>query len=125
MYERIKTARKFLNLNQTKFAESIGLTQTALSMIEIGRSKLTEKNVKLICSTHNISERWLRSGEGDMFCASPYEKEFHDIFTSLMPVTQEYLIIVARELLNTQKRLIDTIQDDITNTMQTDDDGNT
>jgi transcriptional regulator with XRE-family HTH domain len=113
MYERVKIARKFLNLNQTEFAKSVGLTQTALSMIEIGRSRLTEKNIKLICGTHNISELWLRSGEGEMFCASPYEKEFHNIFTYLMPETQKYLIIVARELLNTQKRLVDTIKDDM------------
>jgi transcriptional regulator with XRE-family HTH domain len=111
MHERVKKARKYLNLNQTEFAKTVGLTQTALSMIEIGKSKLTEKNIKLICNIHNINERWLRCGEGEMFCASPYEKEFSDIFAELMPATQEYLIVVARELLSTQKRLVVSFKD--------------
>ncbi len=41
-----------------------------------------------------------------MFFASPYEKEFTDIFTHLAPETQQYLLLMARELLHTQERLL-------------------
>jgi transcriptional regulator with XRE-family HTH domain len=111
MHKRIKNARKALKLNQTEFARQVGLTQTALSMIEIGKSKLTKKNIKLICVIYNISEHWLETGEGDMFSASPYEKEFREIFSSLMPDTQQYLVLMARELLNTQRKIVDTVVD--------------
>ena len=89
------------------FAEQIGLSQTSLSMIEMGRNPLTDKNIKLICSTFNVNERWLRDGEGEMFAApSPYARELEQILESLAPATQEYLLLVARELLNTQRKLL-------------------
>jgi transcriptional regulator with XRE-family HTH domain len=92
-------------MSQLNFAKHIGLSQTSLSTIECGRSRLTDKNVKLICKTFNISEYWLRTGNGEMLSASPHEKEFQEIFNRLLPDTQEYLLLVARELLKVQDKL--------------------
>ena len=107
MNERLKQLRKALKLYQGDFAKQIGLTQTSLSVIESGRNSLTDRNIKLICSTFNVNERWLRDGEGEMFAApSPYARELEQILESLAPATQEYLLLVARELLNTQRKLL-------------------
>ena len=109
--ERLKLLRKTLKLYQGDFAKQIGLTQTSLSVIENGRNSLTDRNIKLICSTFNVNERWLRDGEGEMFAAaSPYAKELEQILESLAPATQEYLLLVARELLNTQRKLLEERQ---------------
>jgi len=78
---------------------------TALSMIELGENALTEKNVKLVCMTFNVSEEWLRTGSGEMFAASPYETGFFEIYGSLLPETQEALLRLAKDLLATQKKL--------------------
>ena len=105
--QRLKLLRKELGLSQGDFAERIGFKQTALSMIESGRNILNDRHIKLICSTFNVNERWLRDGEGEMFAAaSPYAKELEQILESLAPATQEYLLLVARELLNTQRKLL-------------------
>jgi DNA-binding XRE family transcriptional regulator len=105
MLNRLKEIRRTLGLNQTSFAKRIGLTQTALSMIEVGKSAFTEKNIKLICVTFNIDENWLRTGRGTMFLsASPYEKELLDIFSRLSPDTQEFLLEMARNLLKKQRK---------------------
>lgn len=106
MHRRIRMLRKALGLNQTDFAKQLGLTQTSLSMKESGRSVLTEKNVKLICSTFHVNEEWLRRGQGDMFTASPYEKELTDIFETLTVETQQCLLQMAKELLRVQQRLL-------------------
>ncbi len=106
MNNQIKTLRKSLGLNQTDFAKQIGLTQTSLTMIESGKRTLTERNIKIICSTFNVNESWIRDGEGDMFKSSPYEKEFVQIFGHLTPETQQYLLLMAKELLNTQQKLL-------------------
>lgn len=76
-------------------------------MKESGRSVLTEKNIKLICSTFHVNEEWLRRGQGDMFAASPYEKELTDIFETLTVETQQCLLQMAKELLRVQQRLLD------------------
>lgn len=106
MYNRIRTVRKALAMNQTEFARQLGLTQTSLSMIESGRNTITDKNVKLICTTFNISEHWLRTGDGEMFSASPHEKEFREIFDKLTPDTQQYLLLMAKELYKIQEKLL-------------------
>ena len=103
--DRIKLVRKSLSLNQRKFARQIGLTQTALSMIELGKSVLTERNIKLICTTFNVDEDWLRTGQGKMFgFKSPYEKELLEIYGKLTPDTQEFILEMAHSLLKRQKK---------------------
>lgn len=106
MIERLKQLRKVLKINQTNFAKELGITQTAYSMIENGNNPLSDRHIKVICSCFNVNENWLRTGDGDMFFSSPYEKEFTDIFGHLAPETQQYLLLMAKELLNTQQKLL-------------------
>lgn len=106
MIKRLKQLRKVLKINQTDFAKQLGITQTAYSMIENGNNPLSDRYVKVICSVFNVNETWLRIGEGDMFFSSPYEKEFTEIFGNLAPATQQYLLLMAKELLNTQEKLL-------------------
>lgn len=65
--ERVKEARKSLNLTLEKFGERLGVRKTAISKIENGENNLTEQMLKSICREFNISEEWLRDGTGDMF----------------------------------------------------------
>jgi transcriptional regulator with XRE-family HTH domain len=111
MRERLKYIRKKLGLNQTEFARLIGLRQTALSMIEVGTTALTTKNIKLICATFNVNEQWFRTGMGEMFESSPYIKELLAIFERLSPDTQDFLMEMARNLLKKQEK---TNQDIVT-----------
>ena len=105
--QRTRLLRQALKLNQTDFARQIGLTQTSLSMIEVGNNSLTDKNIRLICATFNVREAWLRDGEGEMFnTPSPYAKELEAILDRLKPETQEYLLLIARELLAVQRKLL-------------------
>jgi transcriptional regulator with XRE-family HTH domain len=100
---RIRLIRKTLGLNQGEFARQIGLTQTALSMIELDKVALTDKNIKLICATFAVDEDWLRTGKGEMFGAqSPYEKELLETFGKLTPDTQEFILDMAKNLLKRQ-----------------------
>ena len=103
--DRIRLIRKELGMNQGEFAEKIGLKQTALSMIELEKVSLTEKNIKLICATFAVNEDWLRTGKGEMFSSmSPYEKELLDVFGKLTEDTQSFILDMARNLLNRQKK---------------------
>uniref|UniRef100_UPI0040569403 helix-turn-helix domain-containing protein n=1 Tax=Agathobacter sp. TaxID=2021311 RepID=UPI0040569403 len=106
MIKRLRQLRKTLKINQTNFAKQLGLTQTAYSMIENGNNPLSDRHIKVICSVFNVNEHWLRTGDGDMFFFSPYEKEFTEIFSNLAPATQQYLLLMAKELLNTQEKLL-------------------
>ena len=107
--DRIRLVRRTLNLNQVEFAKRIGLTQTALSMIEIEKTALTDKNIKLICATFAIDEDWLRTGNGEMFgTVSPYEKELLTVFSKLTAETQEFILEMAQNLLKRQEKQNDS-----------------
>jgi transcriptional regulator with XRE-family HTH domain len=106
MKDRILAIRKTLRLNQSEFAGRLGIKRAAPSMIEVGTNNLTDQNIKLICMTFGINEQWLRTGAGDMFSdASPYETEFFEIYRDLMPETQHAILQLAKQLLETQKKL--------------------
>lgn len=67
MKDRIKELRKALKMNQTQFGEKLGLATTGISSIETGERVVQERHLKLILSAFpNVSEKWLRSGEGEM-----------------------------------------------------------
>ena len=103
--DRIRLVRKTLGVKQGEFARRIGLTQTSMSMIEMGRATLTDKNIKLICATFAVDEKWLRTGKGEMFGAvSPYEKELLEVFGKLTADTQEFILEMARNLLKRQEK---------------------
>ena len=107
MHQRVRTVRQALDLTQKEFAQQIGLAQTALSMIEVGKNTLTDKVVKLICAEFGVNETWIRTGKGVMLTESPYMKELCDILVNLTPETQRYLLLMARELLSVEKTLLD------------------
>lgn len=65
--ERVRYFRKdVLHMNQTEFALSIGMKQTGVSYMEQEGATVTDQAIKAICSVHNISEKWLRSGAEPM-----------------------------------------------------------
>ena len=68
MNERIHELRKIMNLTLSDFGERIGLSSGALSDVERGRYPVQERHIKLILSAFpDVSETWLRSGDGEMF----------------------------------------------------------
>lgn len=67
MNERIKKLRKALDLTQQEFGDRIGIKRNTLANYEIGRNEPIDAVVSLICREFNISEKWLRTGEGEMF----------------------------------------------------------
>lgn len=105
MNERITEIRNFLNLSQKDFAEKIGLKQGSLSDLETGRANITDRIILLICSQFNVNEEWLRFGNGQMFQKDKKQNEFFEIFDNINPVLQDFLIEVAKDLLDAQKKL--------------------
>lgn len=63
--ERVKYVRKEkLNLTQEAFGTPLNLSRGNIANIEVGRVKLTERNLLDMCSIYNINEEWLRTGNG-------------------------------------------------------------
>ena len=66
--DRLRVIRKSLpkKTSQEVFAKSLGLTRTAYNKYELGLVIPSDTFIQLVCSKFNISEEWLRTGEGEM-----------------------------------------------------------
>lgn len=65
--DRVKQVRSELGQTQIEFGSRTGISQGHLTSIESGKRAVTEKTLKVICATFDVSEVWLRSGKGEMF----------------------------------------------------------
>lgn len=67
MNKRIKELRKALGLTQQEFADKIGVKRNSMANYETGRNTPIDAIVVSICRIFNVSEEWLRTGQGEMF----------------------------------------------------------
>lgn len=65
--QRIKILRTELALTQLEFANTIGVTQTALSHIESGRNGISYDVFLNIIRTFSVNPFWIMEGKGHMF----------------------------------------------------------
>lgn len=73
--DRLKIARKAKKLSQAEVAEHIeGLSQSAYSQLESGKSKTTTKGVEL-AELFGVSPAWLVTGQGEM-TTTPTQRRF-------------------------------------------------
>ena len=71
MGQRLKLIRKTLGFTQDQLAQRLGVGKTALSMIETGKARLSNRNKNILVQEFNVSPEWLETGEGEMFNADP------------------------------------------------------
>lgn len=67
MQNRIKELRKALGLTQAAFGERIAVKPNTITNYETGLRVPSDSVIRSICREFGVSERWLRSGEGEMF----------------------------------------------------------
>lgn len=67
MNERIRALRAALGMNQRDFSDRAKIGHSTLAMFETGDRLPKDIHVSQICSTFGVSEKWLRTGEGEMF----------------------------------------------------------
>ena len=65
--ERVRVLRGELGLTLAKFAEVLGVSGPAISMIESGKNAVTDRTRSAIVREFGVSELWLRTGEGEIF----------------------------------------------------------
>jgi transcriptional regulator with XRE-family HTH domain len=100
---RIKGIRSALGLSQNKFSSIVALSNGYIARVETGHIAVNDRLVKLVCSSFNVNESWLRYGEGDMFLeAMPEDKRFKNLVNlvrGLPPKYQDFLFGVLDMLL--------------------------
>jgi len=119
--ERVRKLRGALKISQKRFADFLGIGNTAVSKIEKSETGFSEQNFLLICTPNRfengraVNPEWLRSGQGEMFIDAAYpinerleklksnEKELIEIYDKLFPDTQREVIRYASDKLELQE----------------------
>ena len=94
IHQRLVLLRKSLKLTQAVFSKDISISNGYQADLELGNKKLNPRIIRLICSTYNVSRRWLETGEGEMFIRNPGDKleKVKDIFRQLDPAFQDFVL---------------------------------
>lgn len=64
-----------MDLTQQEFADRIKVKRNTVATYELGRSEPSDAAISLICKEFNVNERWLRTGEGEMFLQMTRDEE--------------------------------------------------
>ena len=100
MKERIKELRKVLDLTQEEFANRLHIKRNTIAKYETGRGEPIDAVVSLICREYGVSERWLRTGEGEMFTRRSRDEEiaeaFGRIFTGPDDFKRRWISVLCR-----------------------------
>lgn len=99
---RIAAVIKASGLTKTAFAERLNVSQSFVSRLAVGASVPSDRTILDICREFNVSERWLRTGEGEMFVQLSREEE---ITKFAMEVIRDPASEFQRQLISTMARL--------------------
>lgn len=75
LQDRIKQIREHFGLSQAHFAQKINKSPGFISLVETGRSNVSNNTIKSICAAFSINESWLRNGEGQMTSQAAVDME--------------------------------------------------
>lgn len=102
MNERISAIRKEAGLTQEEFGARVGgLSRNYIWMIEKGDRVPSDRTILDICREFNVSETWLRTGEGDMFQPKSRNEELMEFAVSVAEgdpgsIQAQLLAVMAR-----------------------------
>lgn len=113
MNERLKKIREYYGLNTRDFAEKLGMSNGAISLLENGKRNCTAQFVNSVCVVFTeINEEWFKTGKGEMLKPLDREQEvakiakrllqadYDDIYAkwvkNLSQLSQEELVMLDR-----------------------------
>jgi transcriptional regulator with XRE-family HTH domain len=100
--KRIKQLRQTLDMSQVEFARAIYISNGYIAELECEHRRVNERIIHLISLTFGVNEKWLKTGEGEMFFNTTGEKlqRMVSLFCELPTNFQDYVMQQIEQLLN-------------------------
>ena len=104
--QRVRQIRQEQGLTMREFGDTLGVGSSTISDIENGRRNLTTPMRRLICEKFNVSEEWLRTGEGEPYARKDREDQLAEAVNRLLsgenPEFKRRLVLVLSTLNESQ-----------------------
>lgn len=104
--ERIGLVLKELNLTKTEVAKKLKVSQQYISKLVV-TGKPSDRLVDDICEKFNISEDWLRTGEGEMFKQLTEQQKVMKYTAMLLKDTDSVIADAIKNFITTYEQLDD------------------
>jgi transcriptional regulator with XRE-family HTH domain len=88
-------------MSQAEFAKGIYISNGYIAELECEHRRVNDRIIHLISLTFGVNEKWLKTGEGEMFFNTPGEKlqRMASLFSELPPRFQDYAMQQIEQLL--------------------------
>lgn len=109
MNERLKELRNALKLSQRDFSARINVGASTMAMFETGQRELKDIHITAICREFDVNERWLRTGEGEMFKQLPEGTELGTYIGKILQSDDDFIknvIINYMKLDESSKKIV-------------------
>lgn len=117
MKDRIRKIRKDAGDSQQALADKLGMTRVFITQVETGANVFSDRTVRDFCRVYNVSESWLRTGEGEPYVAVSENDELAEFFNSVMSdvdgSVRRRLLAALRKLPDSGWEAIDQLARDI------------
>ena len=117
MKDRIVSIRKESGLTQEEFGKELNLSQNYVWMLESGKRAPSARTIIDLCKKFQISEEWLRTGEGEMKAPMTKQAEIAEITAQLFrkeetdPETYNFLVALNKTLLQLDETQMQAVLD--------------
>ena len=111
MKNRIRELRKHtLGMTQKEFSAKLGLSENFIWQIEKGEREPSDRTITDICREFGISEKWLRTGEGDMRIPMSRDEEIADMVGKALSGDNEFKKSVIRMICTRSESELDALE---------------
>ena len=83
-------------IKKVRFAEKLKIDQSYVTQLVNGKRKPSDRTIADICREFNVSEVWLRNGEGQMHIDLPEDAEFDLIMTEIQESQDDTIKAILR-----------------------------
>lgn len=89
MKDRIKKVRVNAKLNQSEFGKEISISRSAVWKLENGENTPSERTIEIICIKFGVNEKWLKTGEGEMYPQKTRNQEIQEFANEAMELPDD------------------------------------
>lgn len=96
MKDRIKQIRKAEGLTQAEFAKKLNLSRNFVNLVENGSREASGRTISDITRCFGYSEKWIKTGEGDMYEPKTKEEEVAELVGRTLNGSNDLKLAVIR-----------------------------
>lgn len=107
---RVAEVIKDSKLTKTAFAAKLNISQPTVSQICSGLCGVSDRVISDICRVFNVSETWLRTGEGEMHVPRPREEIIAEMVGSALSGSNEFKRAVVQMICSRTDSELETLE---------------